>query len=235
MRLYKTLTIGGEAYQLASESITLDIARPGRAIFQVVQPEGATGMPSGMVDFSLGWNVAGRQSRFITCDIERAEPLNNREYRLFCNEISARLDTVLPVALRHPNLKQVLQAYSAKTGLNFILPERGYATVQVPAFYGVGTGFQALANIGPVFGIDDYVWLTQGDGKIFVGSWQDSRWPDRGIEIPREFYKSVSFIGNRSIAAIPGLRPGALVDGQRVVRVEFAGQTMRFQCERAEN
>ena len=135
-----------------------------------------------------------------------------------------------PISLRHPTLKDVLSEYSKQTGLKFILPARPYASLQVPAFYATGTGFHGFNNLGAVFGIDDYMWQTQADGKIFVGSWQDSRWKGREIEIPQEPFKKVGATGFKSIAAIPGLRPGAVVNGQRVVSLDFSGHEMRFKC-----
>ena len=233
MKLYKKIIVGGQEYQPVSENISLDIERPGRAIFKVVcpgseqDPEG----PKGLVSFAMGWNYAETITLFFTGDIERCQRVDDKQILLFCRELSGRLDLPRPLALRHPTLKDVLSEYSKQTGLKFILPQRPYASVQIPAFYGTGTGFHGFSNLGAVFGIDDYMWQTQADGKIFVGSWQDSRWKDKQAQIPENFFKKVGATGFKSITAIPSLRPGAVVNGQRVVSLDFSGHEMRFKCD----
>ena len=89
-----------------------------------------------------------------------------------CREIAAKLDTPIPLAMRHPTLREVLAAYADKTGLRFILPERPYADTKIPAFDTFGTGWTGWPISAAPFRFPDYVWQTQGDGKIFVGSWR---------------------------------------------------------------
>lgn len=78
---------------------------------------------------------------------------------------------------------------------------------------------------------------TQGNGKIFAGSWADSRWKGREVEIPQEMLKKISADGSRTIAAVPGLRPGCVVNassgGDRVETVTMAGIHMRFKCKQS--
>ncbi len=230
MFLYKTLLIGGEEFQLARENIALDLDLPGRAMFQVALEDGQEIDPNVLVTFAMGWNYSDRQTLFFTGEIDRLMRLDEKQHKLFCRELSARLDGQRPLALRHPTLKDVLKAYSGQTGLKFILPDRPYASTKVPAFYGVGTGFHAFANIGAVFGIDDYIWQAQADGQVFVGSWQDSRWNGREIELEQDFYKSAGPTGFKTITALPGLHPGAVVNGERVISLDFSGHEMRFKC-----
>ena len=230
MKLNKNLSIGGKDYQLVSEDIALDIERPGRAMFELVCPEGEEA-PKGLVSFALGWNYADKLTLFFTGDIEHCQRMDNARIRLFSLELSGRLDLPHPLSLRHPTLKQVLNQYNKLTGLQFVLPARPYASVQVPAFYGTGSGFHGFSNLGAVFGIDDYLWQAQADGKIFVGSWADSRWKGREIELPQEVFKNVGPTGFKSTTAIPGLRPGAVVNGQRVISLDFSGHEMRFKCQ----
>ena len=242
MKLFKTLLIDGQEYPLAGEKMSLDIDRPGRAIF-VITPDpdqgqsvdAARDLVGKVATFAMGWNFTGRQVLFMTCDVEKALPMDNRRVRLFCREISARMDGLLPLALRHPTLTEVLNAYSQKTGLAFITPNRPYAQTKVPAFYAVGTGFHALDSFGSIFSIPAYFWQTQADGRVFVGSYYDSRWCDKSIDIPQQFFKSVSAGGTKTITAIPSLRPGAIIGGERVKSVEFFGHEMSFSCEGIEH
>lgn len=222
MRLYKKLSISGQDYIPVSEDISLHYNRSGRAIIQVQAKEEL----KGEVSFALGWNFESEMTLYFSGDVERSVRVDAKQQRLFCREISARLNAPHPLALRHPSLKDVLDAYAARTGISFILPERPYASVKVPAFYGVGSGFHGLDSVGGVFGIEDYHWQAQGDGKVFVGAWADSRWKDRAVDVPREFFTAQLATDNQTIAAIPALRPGAVVNGRRLYSLRFSGHQM---------
>ena len=115
--------------------------------------------------------------------------------------------------------------------MRFILPERPYADTKIPAFDTFGTGLDGLANIGRAFQIPDYVWQTQGDGKIFVGSWQDSRWPERPVEIPQAVFSRALATGGKVMTLIPSMRPGCVVNGDRVRTVRFSGHEMTLGME----
>ena len=68
------------------------------------------------------------------------------------------------------------------------------------------------------------VMLANRDGKVFVGSWADSRWPGRAGTISEDFFTEAGTA--RKIAAVPTLRPGAMLNGQRVTMVRFSGHSM---------
>lgn len=222
MRLYKKILVSSQEYALVSEDISLHYNRSGRAIIQVQAKEEL----KGEVSFALGWNFESEMTLYFSGDVERSVRVDAKQQRLFCREISARLNAPHPLALRHPSLKDVLDAYAARTGISFILPERPYASVKVPAFYGVGSGFHGLDSVGGVFGIEDYHWQAQGDGKVFVGAWADSRWKDRAVDVPREFFTAQLATDSQTIAAIPALRPGAVVNGRRLYSLRFSGHQM---------
>lgn len=225
MRLFKRLIVAGTEYGLASENVALYYNRPGRAVFQIRATDAQADALAGQMQFALGWAHSDGMTLFFTGDVERTVRVDNVRRRLFCREVTARLDVQHPLAIRHATLQDVLGAYASRTGLEFVLPQKGYASKKVPAFYGHGTGFHGLAGAGDVFGIDDYHWQAQGDGKVFVGSWADSRWPDRaGATIGEEFFFQAGTA--RKIAAIPTLRPGAVLNGERVRMVRFSGHEM---------
>ncbi|EPR43152.1 hypothetical protein dsx2_2512 [Desulfovibrio sp. X2] len=226
MRLIKRLLVSGEDVPLAAEDIRLDIDRPGRAVFQVR----ATQALSGPVTFALGWNFDDAMTLFFSGDVERCTPVDASQQRLFCREVTARLDASIPLALRHPTLRDVVAAYADATGLSFIVPDKAYASTKVPAFYGLGSGFHGMATLGDVFGITDYLWQAQGDGQVFVGSWGDSRWAKAGVTIPATYFAKATAT-SRSIAAIPGLRPGVLLNGERVASVRMSGHQMEVVCK----
>lgn len=230
MRLRKKLLVAGQEYGLVSETVSLYYNRPGRAVFQVRATDDQADALTGVVQLALGWAHSDAMTLFFTGDIERAVRVDATQRRIFCREVSARLDSQMPLAIRHATLNEVLGAYAALTGLEFIVPDRPYAAVKAPAFYGHGTGFHGLASAGDIFSIADYHWQAQGDGKVFVGSWVDSRWPDRPGTISEDFFTAAGSAG-RKIAAVPSMRPGVVLNGQRVRLVRFAGHEMTVGFE----
>lgn len=226
MKLQKRILVAGSELPLVSEDIRLDIDRPGRAIFQVRTAE----QLSGAVSFALGWHFDAVLTLFFTGEVERSVPMDSTQQRLFCREVSARLDAAHRLALRHPTLRDVLAAYAARTGLRFIVPDRAYASTRVPYFGVLGSGFHGMARLGEVFSIPDYFWQTQGDGQVFVGSWEDSRWPKRAVELPESVHSQATAGGNQNIPAMPALRPGAILNGRRVLSLRLAGHEMGVTC-----
>lgn len=229
MKLQKRLTIEGKEHPIVSESIRLNLDRPGLGIFQVQAGEPL----AGLVEFAMGWHFDARLTLFFTGEIKTSTPVDAAQQRLLCNEFSARLDAAAPLSLRHPTLKDVLGGYTKLSGVEFLIPPKPYANTKVPAFYGFGSAYQAMHNLGGVFHIPDYVWLTQADGRVFVGSWEDSRWKDKEIAIPREMFSDITADGARTMTAAPGIRPGCVLNGERVETVIFSGHTMSITCKNA--
>lgn len=226
MRLQKRLLVSGAEIPLVSEDVRLDIDRPGRAIFQVR----AGGQLAGEVSFALGWNHDPALTMFFTGEVERSVTVDASQQRLFCREVTARLDASHPVALRHPTLRDVLAAYATRTRLRFIVPDRPYASTRVPYFGTLGSGFHGMVRLGEVFAIPDFFWQAQGDGQVFVGSWEDSRWPKVAVELPEAIHSRATAGGGQTIPAIPGLRPGAVFNGRRVLSVRLSGHEMEVTC-----
>lgn len=226
MKLHKRLTINGDAFALVREDVRLDLHAPGRAAFTIDAPAPARGL----VAFDFGYNDAPLE-RFFLGYIERASQANAREQVLFCRELTGTLAAPLPLNLRHVTAGQVLAEISRLTGLRFSLPDTPYSRRKAPFFYSLAAGFQALDSLGRVFSIPDYVWHQQGDGGVFVGSWADSYWGTREpLGLPVELLKH--YQGNESavIGAIPGLRPGAMLNpGQRLTSVTLAGTEMALR------
>ena len=227
MKIRKRLATPSGDLPLVYEDVRLELSAPGRAVFQVVSQESV----SGFIAFVMGYAVNGRDALVFAGYVERCTTMDGSQQRLMCREIAAKLDTPIPLAMRHPTLREVLAAYADKTGLRFILPERPYADTKIPAFDTFGTGLDGLANIGRAFQIPDYVWQTQGDGKIFVGSWQDSRWPERPVEIPQAVFSRALATGGKVMTLIPSMRPGCVVNGDRVRTVRFSGHEMTLGME----
>jgi hypothetical protein len=124
----------------------------------------------------------------------------------------------------------VLQAYTDATGLEFIVPEKSYAERRVPCFQALGSGAHGLDSLGSVFGIEAYMWNQQADGRVFVGSWQDSRWASRPVTVPEQWFQKVGNTGSKRMAAIPALRPGVRLNGQYVTKLQLTGHEMVLTC-----
>ena len=80
-----------------------------------------------------------------------------------------------------------------------------------------------MKELGHAFGIADFFWQQQGDGQICVGAWQDSYWADKPLTLPQAYMKTYENGLSMTVATIPKLRPGALVNGNRITSVDFEG------------
>ncbi|MGP1718787.1 hypothetical protein [Shewanella frigidimarina] len=172
-----------------------------------------------IVAVDLGWG--DMIDRVFIGYVERVMPAVNGWYTLFCRELSASLALNYSVMLRHPTLKQVLDELSQLTGLEFLVPDSAYADTAIPCFYCDSSGYAMLDNIGRSFRIDDFIWQQQGNGKIYVGSYQDSFWADKPIVIPNSLMTNHQAGRTATIPAAPMIRPNVLANGSRIKTVEF--------------
>lgn len=226
MKLHKVLTIVGQVYPLVKEEVRLDLRSPGRASFTI-----QAGAPvRGLVTFDIGYNQRALQRHFIG-HVERCTAANNQQQVLFCRELTSVLALPLPMNLRHVDLRQVLAEISARAGLRFRVPDRAYARIKAPYFYSLAAGFQAMDSLARVYDIADFTWQQQGDGEVFVGSWADSYWGERApLQLPVELFESYQGNQSATVAALPGLRPGATINqGERVTSVTLAGTQMAIR------
>lgn len=226
MKLHKVLSIGGTVHDLVKDDVRLDLATPGRAQFTIK----STAPVSGLVTLDIGYNDSPLQRHFIGY-VERSTSVNQVEQVLYCRELAAILAKPLPLNLRHADLRTVLAEIGDQTGLGFRVPEKAYASIKAPFFYSLASGFQAMDSLARVFSIPDLIWQQQGDGEVFVGSWEHSFFGARSpLQLPVELFNN--YQGNQSavIAALPGLRPGATINqGERVTSVALVGTEMAIK------
>lgn len=231
MKLRKTLTISGKQCPLVEDDVRLDMSMAGRAQFRIQ----ADGPVSGLVTFSLGYSSETADQLYFTGYVERSVTVDASTQRIFCRELVAVMNYHHPVSLRHPTLQDVIAALANRTGLSFVVPEERYASKPVAHFQTLGNGFHALDMIGAVFGIEDYVWQQQADGKVFVGSWQHSRWATRPITLEETVFTKVLANGSKQLGAIPALRPGIRLNGEYISSIQLTGHKMVLQCEKVLN
>lgn len=232
MKLNKKLTIAEVETPLVDEHIILKYMQPGTAKLQIRSTAAPESFLGQAIRFALGWHVQGRLITFFSGFVESATAAGEGLVRLFCRETVAKLDDILPLALRHPTLKDVLAAYTGKTGLAFIVPDRAYAKTRIPAFYTLGQGLHGLQSLGAAFSIPDFFWQVAGDGRIFVGSYEDSAWYGGNSEVPEQFFsgENAGIGGKKSLPAVPAFRPGVILNGAKLQEVSLQGETMGLTC-----
>ena len=224
MKLVKTLTIASQTYHLVDDRVILGINTAGRAQF-TIDTNGETIKPFTAIALDIGYTQHEYDTRLFVGYIETVNRRDNRQSVLFCREFAAVLNNTVPMNLRHPTLDDVLAEISDKTDLKFITPDQAYTSFKIPHFASLGNGYLALDAIGRAFKVPDYFWQQQPDGSIYVGSWADSVWPERDIELPDEYFDD-QHDKTAVIPAVPSLRPGAVLNGQRVKQVDFADNFM---------
>ncbi len=209
--------IGAQKVAVSDHRLVFDINTPGRAQLTVK----ATPEKNSVVAVDLGWGDC--VSRVFTGYIERVLPAEKGYSKLFCRELTAVLFHPLPVVIRHPTLMQLLSYVTAKTGLQFVVPERAYSKNPIPCFYSDGNGYRVMDELAQAFNIPDLFWQQQGNGQVYVGSWQDSYWGDKPTTLPNEFMTGHTANKTVTVPCIPKLKPGAIVNGIRLKAVEFSG------------
>ncbi|WP_053131114.1 hypothetical protein [Pseudomonas sp. MIACH] len=223
MKPHILVRINGQLVDLVQHEVRLDLHTPGRARLSVKSQE----PQSGLVTLDVGYNDKPLHRHFVGY-VERCTTANSHEQVLFCRELTAVLNYPLPIALRHVDLRAVLIEASRVTGLRFRVPDAPYAKLRTPYFYSLASGIQAMDSLAQVFSIPDFIWHQQGDGEVYVGSWADSYWGARpALQLPIELFDG--YQGNQSavIAALPGLRPGAMINqGQRITAVTLTDTHM---------
>lgn len=229
MKSHAVVSINGRPFDLVRHEVRLALFTPGRASLTIK----STAPQRGLVTIDLGYNDKPLHRHFVGY-VERCTTVNNQEQILFCREVAAVLDYPLPMALRHVDLSAVLVEVSRLTGLRFRVPDARYAKVRVPYFYALGSGLQAMDSLAQVFNIPDFIWHQQGDGEIYVGSWADSYWGARpALQLPIELFDSYQANQSAEIAALPGLRPGAMINqGLRICAMTLNGTHMVLKWKR---
>ena len=225
MKLVKTLTVNGEPLPLVREHVSLDISTPGRADLTVISDKPL----SGIVKMAIG-DARSNPVIFFTGFVVQSHTVDAKQQRIFCRELSAVLWASLPVSIRNASLRDVLAVYTRKTGLSFVVPEKAYADAPCPAFQTIANGIHGLDSLGAVFSIPNYIWQQQGDGQVFVGSWEDSRWAGKPFDVPETFFQDVQLDGTKTIQAIPGLRPGVQMNGQYITSLQLKEHFMVVTC-----
>ncbi|MDK9740287.1 hypothetical protein KI655_23585 [Vibrio sp. D404a] len=209
--------LGKGKAKVKSHRIVFSENTPGRCELAI---EGNS-EPNTIIAVDLGWG--SDISRVFLGYIERVQPAEKGWSKVFCRELSAILYKPLNIIMRHPTLMQLLSEVTNKTGLQFVVPEKAYSKTAIPCFYSDGNGYRVIDELAQAFSIEDLFWQQQGNGQIYVGGWKDSFWADKPVTIPNELMTNHTANKSVKIPAIPKLKPGVVVNGLRLIGVEFEG------------
>lgn len=223
MRLHKRLAVAGEPVVLIDDDVRLNLFSPGRAALTVKSAKPL----HGLVQLDLGYRTDNLQQFFLGY-VVTSTTVDGERQKLFCRELTAALAQRVPLSLRYVTLAGVLGAISAITGLEFVSGRGSYTDRKAPAFYSAGAGYWVLDRLAQAFNIPQLIWQQQGDGKVFVGSWADSFWAGRRLELPPGLPSKFGVANRAQIPCIPRLRPGVLLNGHYVQQVTLAGNFMNL-------
>lgn len=229
MKLLTELQVDNQPYPLIEEQVILDYSTPGRAQF-LFDAGGAEVKPHQIVSLCVGYSRHAAMQRLFLGYVETVNAIDKR-VKIFCRELSAVLNLPLPLDLRHVTMAEVLQVIGQKTGLQFAPGAGAYTSTKIANFYNLGNGYQALDLMARLFKIDDYFWQQQGEGIVYAGSWADSRWASRAVEIEASMFDE-QLSHSARLAAVPALRPGVKLNGRLVSQVQFSGNRMDIQWKK---
>ena len=223
MRLDTQVQIGGQELRLIDHDVVLKLSDAGQATFRVI----SANQPKGVVLFDAGYTV-GNLHRIFVGYVDRATHQSQKHWTVYCKELCAALALKAPISLRHCTLPDVLSEITKATDLQFITQAGSH---QVSRFANAADGFYALRNTARVFSIDDFAWYQQKDGKLWLGEWKDCAYAKAGnIELDSQLYTKQQPSG-ATLPAIPALRPGMLLNQQRLtyVRLKSHETTIRWK------
>ena len=225
MKLLKILTVAGQELEVIQDDVSLELSSPGRASFKVLADDSL----SGRVTLDLGFSSDKNLKRWFTGYVEKSIKVSKTEQLIFCRELTAALNRIMPLSLRHPTIESLALSISMLSGLSFNLPDKPYTTQKIPYFYSVGGGYHALDSVGEVFQIPNYIWQQQGNGEVYLGAWDDSYWSSREIKLPESLFTGHKANEGADVPAMAPLRPGIRFNDQYYIQsVSLAGSTMRL-------
>ncbi|WP_047679912.1 MULTISPECIES: hypothetical protein [Xenorhabdus] len=215
------LHLSGDEIHLVDANIMLELSSCGRGF---ITAETTTDYTGKLVRLDVGY--PDLVLRWFTGYVERSQPAQNGYQRLFVRELVGVFDRLWPCSFQHPTLRQIAGWLQEHSGLVFTLPNAPYMDRPIPHYTHNGTGYQLLANLGQVFAIDDYIWHQLPDGSVYLGSWAHSMFAGKSVEIPNEFSQSQSAGNTMTIPMIQSLRPGFVVNQQRLSKVNLNNENM---------
>lgn len=221
MKLEKRLFISNDEVNLVSNMVSLKLSLGGIGIFKIK----AELPPERFDSVRLDIGYENKTQPWFEGYIDKVQPAENGFYKVSVKELSGILAKRWPISLEHPTVKEVIEKLAELTGLEFKLPEQDYINKAIPNFVCQGTGYQCLEQIAKAFSINDYAWYQHTDQVVHFGCYQDSIFFNKPITVPSEF--STRQQGdNITFAPFPMLRPGRVMNDNRIVRLDLIEDEM---------
>ncbi|QIR10927.1 hypothetical protein HBL79_00850 [Avibacterium paragallinarum] len=225
MKIIKECLIDGKEYDLSHCHIVLELNNAGRGFIVIESDENLAGRA---VEINVG--EAAHFYQYFNGVIEHAQDDKPKFKKCFIREKVAIFEGVHNCSIRHATLNDICAYLQSKTGITFKIPSQPYATTPIPNFTHSGSGYQLLNNLGRLFNIPDYLWQQGADGTVFVGSYQDSRWYGKNIEI--DSTEALDSSNNRMTLPIySAIRPGALVNQHKITQTELINDELILQWQ----
>ncbi|CDH06078.1 conserved hypothetical protein [Xenorhabdus bovienii str. oregonense] len=226
MKPLNRLSLSGDEVHLVDANLMLELSSCGRGF---ITAETGTDYTGKLVRLDVGYTDL--ILRWFTGYVERSQPAQNGYQRLFVRELVGVFDRLWPCSFQHPTLRQMTDWLQAHSGLTFTLPEAPYTDKPVPHYTHNGTGYQLLASLGQIFSIEDYIWHQLPDGSVYLGSWAHSMFAGKPVKIPNEFSQHQSAGNTMTLPMIQSLRPGVVVNQQRLNKVNLNNENMVITWE----
>ncbi|PHM69273.1 hypothetical protein [Xenorhabdus kozodoii] len=221
MKPIHRLYLSNDEIHIVDANLMLELSSCGRGF---ITAETTTDYTGKLVRLDVGYPEL--LLRWFTGYVERAQPAQNGFQRLFVRELVGVFDKAWPCSFQHPTLSQIVDWLQEHSGLTFTLPDAPYTDKPIPHYTHNGTGYQLLANLGQVFAIEDYIWHQLPDGAVYLGSWAHSMFKGKPVEIPNEFSQQQTAGNAMTIPMIQSLRPGFVVNQQRLSKVNLNNENM---------
>ncbi|MFC0974000.1 hypothetical protein ACFGY8_04395 [Pasteurella multocida] len=227
MKIIKKCLLDGNEVELESERFVLELSNAGRGFITVKTDKLCQGKS---LIFEIGEYDAFY--RWFDGFVEREAEAEKGYKRLFVREKCAIFERTFNCSHRHITLAALCQWLSQESGLKIKYPDKSYSQTSIPLFTHHGNGYQLLHSIGRLFNIPEYIWQQSPDGSVFVGSWQDSRWAEKGREIEVSAAETLSRTATALTIPINArIRPGFLVNGQRITKVFLEGDNYELEWQ----
>lgn len=230
MKINKHAIINSQRIQIINYNIVLELNACGRGFITV--PANSNSYIDKTLIINVGYS--NELQRFFTGYVESEQAAAKNTKKLFIRELIGCYKQRIDCSFQHPTLKTVTEYLTSKNGLQFDLPAADYANAKIPHFKHAGTGYHLLQEIGRAFNIPEYTFFQTPTGKIYCGSYNDSYFNDKNIELGDNLNKITSSTAGSNIVEIPlvpKLRPGVKINGKKVSIVNLIDDNMTITFE----
>ena len=230
MKINKHAIINSQRIQIINCNIVLELNACGRGFITV--PANSNSYIDKTLIINLGYS--NELQRFFTGYVESEQAAAKNTKKLFIRELIGCYKQRIDCSFQHPTLKTVTEYLTSKNGLQFDLPAADYVNAKIPHFKHAGTGYHLLQEIGRAFNIPEYTFFQTPTGKIYCGSYNDSYFNDKNIELGDNLNKITSSTAGSNIVEIPlvpKLRPGVKINCKKVSIVNLIDDNMTITFE----